>query len=111
MIWGVVTVVFALLTHTPPRFIQRDDWGVLSHIALSVTAYSIFTLAAGQALLLYLQNRQLKHNYNSPLVRNLPPLQTMERLLFQFLLCGELLLTLGRRDSAGTGHCDGGGFR
>ncbi len=89
-----LTVVCALLTHTPPRFIQRDDWGVLSHIALSVTAYSIFTLAAGQALLLYLQNRQLKHNYNSPLVRNLPPLQTMESLLFELLWAGVILLVL-----------------
>ena len=89
-----LTVVCALLTHTPPRFIQRDDWGVLSHIALSVTAYGIFTLAAGQALLLYLQNRQLKHNYNSPLVRNLPPLQTMESLLFELLWAGVILLVL-----------------
>lgn len=89
-----LTVVFALLTHTPPRFIQRDDWGILSHIALSVTAYSLFTLAAGQALLLYFQNRQLKHNYNSPLVRNLPPLQTMESLLFELLWAGVILLVL-----------------
>ncbi|SFR74809.1 ABC-type uncharacterized transport system, permease component [Marinobacter daqiaonensis] len=89
-----LTVVFALMTHTPPRFIERDEWGVLSHIALSVTAYSLFTLAAGQALLVYLQNRQLKHNYNSPLVRNLPPLQTMESLLFELLWAGVILLVL-----------------
>lgn len=89
-----LTVVFSLLSHTPPRFIERDDWGILSHIALSVTAYSLFTLAAGQALLLYFQNRQLKHNYNSALVRNLPPLQTMESLLFELLWAGVILLVL-----------------
>lgn len=89
-----LTVVCALVTHTPPRFIQRDDWGILSHIALSVTAYSLFTLAAGQALLLYFQNRQLKRNYNSVLIRNLPPLQTMESLLFELLWAGVILLVL-----------------
>lgn len=91
---AALAVVFSLMSQTPPRFIARDDWGVLSHIALSVTAYSLFTLAAGQALLLYLQNRQLKHNYNSLLIRNLPPLQTMESLLFELLWAGVILLVL-----------------
>lgn len=89
---AILAVVFSLMSQTPPRFIARDDWGILAHIALAVTAYSLFTLAAGQALLLYLQNRQLKRNYNSVLVRNLPPLQTMESLLFELLWAGVILL-------------------
>lgn len=89
-----LAVAFSLMSQTPPRFIARDDWGILAHIALAVTAYSLFTLAAGQALLVYLQNRQLKHNYNSVLVRNLPPLQTMESLLFELLWAGVILLVL-----------------
>lgn len=91
---AILTVMFALMSHTPPRFIAQDNWGMLSHIALSITAYSLFTLAAGQALLLYIQNRQLKHNYNSLVIRNLPPLQTMESLLFELVWAGVILLVL-----------------
>ncbi|MBS3803120.1 MAG: cytochrome c biogenesis protein CcsA [Oleiphilaceae bacterium] len=89
-----LSIIFTLIFSAPPRFISPDNWGLLSHIALSVTAYSLFTLAAVQALLLYVQNRQLKHNYNSLLVRNLPPLQTMESLLFELVWAGVILLTL-----------------
>ena len=91
---AAITIVMALTTHTPSRLVPDQSYGVLSHIALSVTAYSLFTLAAIQAILLNLQNRQLKHNYNSPLVRNLPPLQTMESLLFEMLWAGVVLLVL-----------------
>ncbi len=89
-----LTVIFNLIFHSPPRFIAEDNWGMMSHIALSITAYSLFTLAAAQALLLYIQNRQLKQNYNSLLVRNLPPLQTMESLLFELVWAGVILLVL-----------------
>ncbi len=89
-----LSIVTALITHTPARFIPDSSFGLLSHITLSITAYSLFTLAAAQAVLLYIQNRQLKHNYNSLLVRNLPPLQTMESVLFELVWAGVVLLVL-----------------
>ncbi|MBE0486008.1 inner membrane protein YpjD [Marinobacter sp.] len=91
---AALTIVLALITHTPSRLVPDQSYGMLSHIALSVTAYSLFTLAALQAILLYVQNRQLKRNYNSLLVRNLPPLQTMESLLFELVWAGVVLLVL-----------------
>ena len=72
---AAATIVMALITHTPSRLVPDESYGMLSHIALSITAYSLFTLAAIQAALLYFQNRQLKQNYHSLLVRNLPPLR------------------------------------
>jgi len=89
-----LTIILALVTHGPSRLVSEQSYGMLSHIALSVTAYSLFTLAAIQAVLLYFQNRQLKHNYNSLLVRNLPPLQTMESLLFEMVWAGVVMLIL-----------------
>lgn len=89
-----LTIILSLITHTPSRLVPEDSYGMLSHIALSVTAYSLFTLAAIQATLFYFQNRQLKHNYNSILVRNLPPLQTMESLLFEMVWAGVVMLIL-----------------
>ncbi|KRW83438.1 inner membrane protein YpjD [Marinobacter sp. P4B1] len=91
---AAATIVMALITHTPSRLLPDESYGMLSHIALSITAYSLFTLAAIQAALLYFQNRQLKQNYNSLLVRNLPPLQTMESVLFELVWAGVVLLTL-----------------
>lgn len=91
---AAATIVMALITHTPSRLVPDESYGMLSHIALSITAYSLFTLAAIQAALLYFQNRQLKQNYNSLLVRNLPPLQTMESVLFELVWAGVVLLTL-----------------
>ena len=70
------------------------DIGIGSHILLSVLAYSLLTIAAFQALLLAFQNHQLKHKHPTGLVRALPPLQTMESLLFEILWAGEILLTL-----------------
>lgn len=90
---AAASVLMTLIFHGPPHYVGHN-WGMLSHVALSITAYSLFTLAAAQALLVYLQNRQLKRNYNSLLVRNLPPLMTMESLLFELLWAGVVVLTL-----------------
>jgi len=63
------------------------------HILLSVLAYSLLTIAALQALLLAYQNRQLHHKKLTGVVRMLPPLQTMEQLMFELLWTGVILLT------------------
>ena len=65
-----------------------------SHVILSILAYSLLTIATLQALLLAYQNHQLKHKHTIGSVRLLPPLQTMESLLFELLWAGEILLTL-----------------
>lgn len=72
-----------------------DNWGILSHVVLSILSYGMFTLAVLQALLLFVQDRQLKHKRpNNVIVSNFPPLETMEALLFGFLWAGWLLLSL-----------------
>jgi len=67
--------------------------GLIVHILLSILAYSIFTLATLQALLLWRQNTALKQHHTRGLVASLPPLQTMERLLFEMLWTGFILLS------------------
>lgn len=69
------------------------DYGLASHVVLSILAYSLLTIATLQALLLAYQNHQLRHKQPSGSVRLLPPLQTMESLLFEFLWAGQILLT------------------
>lgn len=68
--------------------------GVASHIMLSILAYSTMIVATLQALLLAFQDYQLRHRHPTGLVKLLPPLQTMESLLFELLWAGQVLLTL-----------------
>ncbi len=65
------------------------------HILLSLAAYSLFSLAAVQAIVLAIQEKQLRAKNTSRLIRSLPALQTMETTLFQLLKTGFLLLTIG----------------
>jgi len=67
--------------------------GVIAHILLSILAYSIFTIATIQAILLSRQISALKQHHTRGLVSSLPPLQTMERLLFEMVWTGLILLT------------------
>jgi ABC-type uncharacterized transport system permease subunit len=67
--------------------------GLGLHIILSILAYSILVIASIQAILLYMQNKQLKSHNTSGLVKALPPLQTMDALLFEMLWVGMVLLT------------------
>ncbi|MFB9885957.1 cytochrome C assembly family protein [Balneatrix alpica] len=69
--------------------------GVLIHILASMLAYALLALAGIQALLLARQDWQLKHHHPSGIVKSLPPLQTMEKLLFELVWGGMVLLTLG----------------
>ncbi|WP_048308738.1 inner membrane protein YpjD [Halomonas sp. PR-M31] len=67
--------------------------GILLHILTSVLAFSLFTIAAVLALLLARQNQALRRHRTRGIVQVLPPLATMERLLFEFIWAGMLLLT------------------
>ena len=64
------------------------------HIAISVFSYSLLSLAALQACLLAVQDHQLHNHKTGSFVLALPPLQTMERLMFQLIAVGTALLTL-----------------
>ncbi|MGO2453479.1 cytochrome C assembly family protein [Pseudomonas taetrolens] len=91
---GMLTVL--LSEFAPPGTVQviNEEPGILAHILLSILAYGMFTIAMFQALLLSLQNYQLKHKHPKGLIKNFPPLQTMESLLFGFLWTGWSLLSL-----------------
>ncbi|MFW6093545.1 MAG: cytochrome C assembly family protein [Pseudomonadota bacterium] len=63
------------------------------HILFSVFAYSVLFMAACQSLLLAYQEHTLKRRNSIALLRLLPPLETMEALLFTLLWTGVLALT------------------
>lgn len=65
-----------------------------AHIITSLLAYSLLTIAMVQSLFLGLQERALHRRQASGFLRNLPPLETMEHLLFRMIAVGFALLTL-----------------
>lgn len=83
-------------TFVPSSYEPRSDFdaGILCHIVISILAYSLLTISAAHALVLRLQERRLKSHHTSGWFWSLPPLQTMERLLFELLVVGFILLTL-----------------
>jgi ABC-type uncharacterized transport system permease subunit len=75
----------------PPQHIEE---GIAAHVIISIVAYSLFTIAAVQSLFLAFQNHQLKHHHVARVMRWFPPLQDMERLLFELLWTAQILLSL-----------------
>lgn len=64
------------------------------HLALAMIAYGLFTIAALHALLMTLMERRLHGGAVVGPLAALPPLLTMERLLFRVILAGFVFLTL-----------------
>ncbi len=83
-----------LLVPESIHLVSNHTWPMRAHILSSLLAYSFLNLAAIQAGLLAAQDWCLRNRQTGgPLVRSLPPLQTMESLLFQLIGAGFALLT------------------
>jgi ABC-type uncharacterized transport system permease subunit len=67
---------------------------LFSHIIISILAYSLLSIAVVQSLMLSIQERHLRHKQPGGFMRTLPPMQTMEQLMFQLITLGFALLTL-----------------
>ncbi len=68
--------------------------GLISHLIGSIAAYCLLAMAAAQSAALGLQERFIREKRSIALIRFLPPLITMERLLFAMLWLGTIMLTL-----------------
>lgn len=74
--------------------LEHFNRGLLAHILLSVLAYSLLTIAAFQGVLVIIQDQQLKRKHMAGILRSLPPLQTMDKLMFEMVWAGMIFLTL-----------------
>ncbi len=98
---GILILPLAALTlflesrYPSPGFLRESaGWPIKIHVLLSMLAYSLLTLASVQAILLAVQDHHLHTRQPGGFVRALPPLQTMESLLFEMIGAGFILLTL-----------------
>lgn len=74
--------------------IPLSEWKIQLHVVLSLFSAGFLTLAVVQAATLALQDRLLHHATPGRTALSLPPLQTMERVLFQLIGLGFFVLSL-----------------
>ena len=91
---AALCVAAGLLLPDANRVSAELDWPIQLHILLSLLAYGLLTLGAVQAGVLAWQHRRLHDRRPGDVGLSLPPLQTMEKLLFQLLAAGFFLLSL-----------------
>jgi ABC-type uncharacterized transport system permease subunit len=70
------------------RSLNTHSWQMNLHILSSLVAFGLLNIAAIQAVLLAIQNQQLKSHPPKRYIQSLPPLQAMESLLFQMIGAG-----------------------
>jgi len=91
----LAAISMALEEFFPSESLLQSGSGLLEvHVLISVSAYSMLILAALQAVLLAVQDSHLHGKHPGGFVRVLPPLQSMERLLFQLIGIGFMLQSL-----------------
>lgn len=89
-----ITLLVTLLIPEQIYAIQINNWQMAVHILSSIIAFSLLNIAAIQAILLAIQEHQLRTHPPKQFIQTLPPLQTMESLLFQMIATGILFLTI-----------------
>jgi len=92
--FSAATVILALVFPAERIIADSNQWQLELHILISILAYSLLALAAVQAILLAIQDRRLRNRHPGGFVRGIPPLITMEALLFQMIGAGFVLLSL-----------------
>lgn len=91
---AAILLILGLVT---PQLAQPKAYsaGMLIHIFGSLLAYSVMIVTTLQAILVNIQSNHLhRHQVNNRISSILPPLQSMERLMFEWLLIGFVLLTI-----------------
>jgi ABC-type uncharacterized transport system permease subunit len=64
------------------------------HIAIAISAFTLLTLSVMQALLFGYQELALRKHIKNAFLTWLPPLQTMESVLFRCIIAGFILLSV-----------------
>ncbi|MEI7612595.1 MAG: cytochrome c biogenesis protein CcsA [Betaproteobacteria bacterium] len=90
----------AICTALPVFFPQvhviahASAWGFKIHFMAAMLAYSLFTLSALHAVFMGIVERKLHHKKLNKYLASLPPLLSMEALLFRMIIIAFSLLTV-----------------
>ncbi len=89
-----LSLLMVMLFSEQELLLKNDNWKIDTHIFSSIIAFSFLNIAALQAILLAIQEKQLRKHPPPRLIQTLPALQTMETLLFQMIATGVFFLSL-----------------
>jgi ABC-type uncharacterized transport system permease subunit len=89
-----IAVAIEAIAPTPQASAHSGMLVFKAHLVVAFAAYSLFTIAAMHALLIALAEKHLHKAVPPSIVAGLPPLLTLEKLLFRMIQVGFLLLTL-----------------
>lgn len=90
----ILSVLLHALLPEPTRSADDMSWQIGLHVLIAIAAYSALALAALKAILVALQDRALRSPRRFELLASLPPLNEAERLLFELIAVGFVLLSL-----------------
>jgi len=90
----IASLVFVFFWDNQVSVLNNRSLMFSTHIVISLLAYCLLAIASIQALLYIYQERQIKHRANPAMLMALPPLQTMESLLFRLVGVGFFVLSL-----------------
>jgi ABC-type uncharacterized transport system permease subunit len=91
---AAVVVIFPELFPSDHALSNTNLFAFKAHLSAAMLAYSLFTIAALHAVLIAQVESRLHHATMPRLLQSLPPLLTMETLLFRLIGVGFVLLTL-----------------
>lgn len=92
--FAALSIIGSSLSSPPHELSMKISSGLVVHILCSILAYSVLTIAAIQAAILSLQVHELKQHKMAGILKAMPPLQTMEQLLFEMIWIGVALLSV-----------------
>lgn len=96
VIFPIAAITIGIESYFHTEYILAPDQalGVSFHILASIIAYSLLNISALQAIFLAFQDYQLRHKHPISVIKALPPLQVMEKLLYQMIALGLIWLSL-----------------
>ena len=96
IIYPIALIAIVLDYFFPGKYVVQTAISMQAfiHILLAVFAFSIFCIAVLQAILLAVQDSLLRSRHGSKLMHLLPPIETMEHILFATIAVGFALLSI-----------------
>ena len=94
MPFAALAIVLDATNDSSHMLAPGSSGGLIVHVLSSLVAYSVLGLAALHAILLSVQNHYLHGHQPGGIIRLLPPLKTMENLLFETITVGFILLSI-----------------
>ena len=91
---AAVAVILPVAFPSVHALANTETMAFKAHLLISMLAYSLFTIASLHVMLMAILERRLHSGTLPPSLRSMPPLLTMEALLFRIIAAGFVLLTL-----------------